>query len=289
MTSNNHLSEISFFDHKTELRPRPPDTSQSPHQISRNRRRRHTLPSKFQFHRPNTNHPYFSKHTHHLCNDKMNDSIDTTTLDQGIVFYQNSDNGEVDFYWDNDKESEICAPSLMPGYNEMMAFNEVSGDSTDLEEKYFNIMARELNKQKTERVGQNAASPDGNLSPAKIVCSNETTLDPTKDMGMDDQCGVLSSENNEQDIDGMVKQMNELLNEENQELKEREEEEAPSPMSPRDPEREGLVLSEEVENTEEGAFYRLEHDPEFQDEAGMEEKAWSDDNDDEGMDPMENQ
>ncbi|CAI2161918.1 8696_t:CDS:2 [Funneliformis geosporum] len=232
MTSNNNSSatSFSFSDNKEPppQRSRSPDTHKSQ---SRHHRRRHTLPSKFHHH-PNitNNHPY-SKHEHY----KMGDSIDTTSLNQGIVFYQDPDNGEVDYYWDRDNESEICSPSLMPGNAEMIAYDKISGDSSDLEEKYFKIMAKELSRQRTEDRPESTGDMD-------------------------------------------------LLKSSDQESKEART--PATPTSPRGTERRDLLLSEEEENAE-GAVHMPEHDPEFQDEAGLEIAFNTDD--DEGMDPMENQ
>ncbi|CAG8458274.1 5741_t:CDS:2 [Rhizophagus irregularis] len=143
------------------------------------------------------------------------DSVDTSLLNNGIIFCQNPVDGELDYYWDN--EAEICCPSLMPDNN--VIIEQFSGDSMDLEEKCFQNMANLLNKRDHDNVARN-----------------------------------------------------ELLS-----YKEK---------------RDGPVLSEEEEDTEEGGIHRLEHDPVFQDEAGL---MYGDDSrgeiwpDDEGMDPMENQ
>jgi len=235
----------------------------------KNHLRRHTLPSKFHHH-PNFSHPYFTQHAHHLCNRLSDDSIDTSLLNQ-----------------------------------ESLTLDDISGDSTDLEEKYFRIMAQELNSNK--RKVENAE----NLSSAEIAiaCPNEEIL--KEDINPDEynpdpneynpdvydpdvmlpENSILTPNDSEFDLDGMVKEMNELLSDANQELKKEEEDdndEPPSPLSPRDPEREGPVLSEEEENTEEGVLYRFEHDPKFQDEAGLDEEEEGQISDDEGMDPMEN-
>ncbi|RIA86235.1 hypothetical protein C1645_780033 [Glomus cerebriforme] len=299
MSSNN----IQTFCNTKPKRSISPDPYISSYRKPKTRRRRHTLPSIY--HR---SHPYFSQH---IQNYKMgDDSIDTTSYNKGITFYQDPGNGEVDFYWDD----EICSPSLMPENNEI---DEISGDSADIDEKYFQIMAKELNKRRTEdSIIQNEQNEqqqvdvceenDGNLlTPEEI----EMISEQTKDMDLDN---TLTKD----DIDDMVKEMNEILSDNNleeleleeleeledqeqeqqdeqdEEQEESEDEGPPSPSSPRDPEREGPALSEEEEDTIEGAQYRLEHDPEFQDEAGL---MYGDDSgdeiwpDDEGMDPMENQ
>ncbi|CAG8446717.1 17654_t:CDS:1 [Funneliformis caledonium] len=239
MTSNINPSATSFSISVNKGKSPPkrshsPDTHQPSRQQSRNHRRRHTLPSKFHHHPNTTNNPPYSKHAHHY---EMGDSIDTTSLNQGIVFYQDSDNGEVDYYWDHDNESEICSPSLMPGNSEIIAYDKVSGDSSDLEEKYFKIMARELSRQQT--------------------------AEPTEDMDVDN---TSPPKDDEQDVNDMIKEMNELLK--NNDLGSKEARSPPSPTSPRDPERGDPVLSEEEENAE-GAVHMPEHDPEFQDEAGL--------------------
>ncbi|CAI2162762.1 12469_t:CDS:1 [Funneliformis geosporum] len=191
----------------------------------------------------------------------MGDSIDTTSLNQGIVFYQDPDNGEVDYYWDRDNESEICSPSLMPGNAEMIAYDKISGDSSDLEEKYFKIMAKELSRQRTE-----------------------DRPESTGDMDVENTDYALSPKDDEQEVNDMINEMNELLKSSDQESKEART--PATPTSPRGTERRDLLLSEEEENAE-GAVHMPEHDPEFQDEAGLEIAFNTDD--DEGMDPMENQ
>ncbi|CAJ0759574.1 7918_t:CDS:2, partial [Entrophospora sp. SA101] len=68
-------------------------------------------------------------------------------------------------------------------------------------------------------------------------------------------------------------------------------EDPPSPTSPRDPEREAPVFTEEEDGTSEAASYRFETDSNWQDESNIEfgddpdYKIWSDD---EGIDPLEN-
>ncbi|PKK80757.1 hypothetical protein RhiirC2_859652 [Rhizophagus irregularis] len=214
------------------------------------------------------------------------DSVDTSLLNNGIIFCQNPVDGELDYYWDN--EAEICCPSLMPDNN--VIIEQFSGDSMDLEEKCFQNMANLLNKRDHDNVARNEL-----LSYKE---SDKKFSFEENDVDMDEVA-----------LDDLIKKMTDTLNDNNQELKEREEpkepeepeepeepaeepEDPPSPTSPRDPERDGPVLSEEEEDTEEGGIHRLEHDPVFQDEAGL---MYGDDSrgeiwpDDEGMDPMENQ
>lgn len=209
------------------------------------------------------------------------DSIDTSLLNNGIIFCENPADGELDYYWDN--EAEICCPSLMP---DNVIIDEFSGDSMDLEEKCFQDMANLLNKRDHINIAQN-----------ELLSYKESEKNFPFEENVDDGS-----------LDDLIKEMTETLNDNNQDLKEREEleepeepeeheepekpEDPPSPTSPRDPERDGPVLSEEEEDTEEGGIHRLEHDPVFQDEAGLmygddsRGKIWPDD---EGMDPMENQ
>nr|CAG8440513.1 11065_t:CDS:2 [Entrophospora candida] len=106
-------------------------------------------------------------------------------------------------------------------------------------------------------------------SPVKIVCPSEIIIDPHK-------FSITEKE----------LESGELIDKE-EEFKE----DPPSPTSPRDPEREAPVFTEEEDGTLEAASYRFETDSNWQDESNIEfgddpdYKIWSDD---EEIDLLEN-
>src|SRR3954451_23185658 len=112
MASNNNNNSSKISQPYSGARSRSPDPYHSSHTShKKNHSRRHTLPAKFQHH-PNFSHPYYPQHNHHLCNNLNDDSIDTSSLNQGILFYQDSNNDETNFYLED--ELEICSHSLIP-------------------------------------------------------------------------------------------------------------------------------------------------------------------------------
>ncbi|CAJ0629569.1 6950_t:CDS:2 [Entrophospora sp. SA101] len=112
-------------------------------------------------------------------------------------------------------------------------------------------------------------------SPAKIVCPSEIIIDPHK-------FSITEKEYNNNDYDELDIDLETGLEEEFKE-------DPPSPTSPRDPEREAPVFTEEEDGTSEAASYRFETDSNWQDESNIEfgddpdYKIWSDD---EGIDPV---
>src|SRR5438034_8822925 len=95
--NNNNNNDIIIISKSQRSRSPDPYKSSSKRRWLKKDRRCHTLPSKFYYRsNVNNNHPYFSQHTHHLCSSNyiMGDPIDTTSLNNGVMFYQNPVNGE---------------------------------------------------------------------------------------------------------------------------------------------------------------------------------------------------
>ncbi|CAG8804538.1 35626_t:CDS:2 [Gigaspora margarita] len=76
-----------------------------------------------------------------------NDAVDTTSIREGILFYQDAD-GNTGYYWDS--EVGICAPSLIPTESELWKDQEISGDTPDLDAINYQRIAQRMNLNRKE-------------------------------------------------------------------------------------------------------------------------------------------
>ncbi|RIB13278.1 hypothetical protein C2G38_2144627 [Gigaspora rosea] len=77
-----------------------------------------------------------------------NDAVDTTSIREGILFYQDAD-GNTGYYWDS--EVGICAPSLIPTESEIWKDQEISGDTPDLDAINYQRIAQRMNLNRKEK------------------------------------------------------------------------------------------------------------------------------------------
>nr|CAG8436933.1 11724_t:CDS:2 [Entrophospora candida] len=241
-------------------------------EILNQRTKTHTYP---QSHNPTTSsgkNPFFNEHDHHFCRvvADNDDPIDTSKLNVGIIFCDdNNDGGD-----GVDEPYEILAPSFHPDENDILEFNEVSGDNLEMEVKALQKLSLSTNQGNNDKQWEGG---EEEKSPAKIVCPSEIIIDPHK-------FSITEKEYNNNDYDELDIDLETGLEEEFKE-------DPPSPTSPRDSEKEAPVFTEEEDGTLEAASYRFETDSNWQDESNIEfgddpdYKIWSDD---EGIDPLEN-
>ncbi|CAG8543318.1 17606_t:CDS:1 [Cetraspora pellucida] len=76
------------------------------------------------------------------------DAIDTTSIREGILFYQDAD-GNTGYYWDS--EVGICAPSLIPTESELWKDQEISGDTPDLDAINYQRIAQQMNRNRNHK------------------------------------------------------------------------------------------------------------------------------------------
>ncbi|CAJ0919813.1 224_t:CDS:2 [Entrophospora sp. SA101] len=156
-------------------------------------------------------------------------------------------------------------------------FNEVSGDNLEMEVKALQKLSLSTNQGNNDKQGRgerrkkfNEVSGDNLEMEVKAL----QKLSLSTNQGNNDKQGRGERRKRES---------GELIDKE-EEFKE----DPPSPTSPRDPEREAPVFTEEEDGTSEAASYRFETDSNWQDESNIEfgddpdYKIWSDD---EGIDP----
>ncbi|CAG8459235.1 4900_t:CDS:1 [Paraglomus occultum] len=281
----------------------------------------------------------------------MDDSIDTSVLNEGIIFSYNDDA--------SDDDDSYLAPSLMPDPWELFKGTQVSGDADFRPSPpvvtRMNTMDADRNAKKEQtandkqimdiierEIAEELGEDEEEKSSKNIVCDQEIIVNPNIDLPEDDEVVLPRNEYSGsplyRDIRNQIRtdpirscEETELIFEEmlsegveplpiDQHSKSPQHNpyyysidnspnhvsrmsnafednelsvisNPPSPTSPRDPERDVPAMSEETEESYDGAMYRFETDPEWQDEVGLmcSEGDGSMYADDEGMDPMENQ